>query len=112
WEPLPVLRQEVLNDRAVAGPRCAAQPGREEHVGQYCVRVPEVQHQEGRAHADAGPYDADRRSQAAAPKPGHQPQAERGAVRELEAVPRPRLLERRTQVTPTKGRADWPAFFP
>ena len=65
----------------------AQEPGRQEHVGQHRLLLREVQRQEGRPHARAGPHAPDHQAGQAEAQPGDQHPPGRRAVPELEAVP-------------------------
>ena len=97
-EPLPVLRQEDADDRAVAGSRGAQEPGRQEHVGKHRLLLREVQREEGRPHARAGAHAPDHQAGEAEAQPGDQHPPGRRAVLELEAVPGYGVLDGRAEV--------------
>ena len=64
--------KRMPHHRTVAGPRGSQEPGRAEHVGKHRLLLREVQREEGRPHAGAGPHAPDHQAGQAEAQPGHQ----------------------------------------
>ena len=99
-QPVPVLRQEVPDQRAEPRPRRAAQPGRRRRPGRtssapaWTATSARAAARPKQAHMSADPQAGEAEAQPAA-----EPEADAEEVPVLAAVPRQRLLERGIEVS-------------
>ena len=97
---MSVLRQTLSNQRIIARPLNPKEHGRQIGLGKHSLCLRSLQRQKRRPNPKARRDEADPEAHQAEAQSTRSRSSRPPTLPKLEAVPRPRLLVRRTKVTP------------
>ncbi len=103
---LPVLRPKRARASVEHGSRAAAQSGWPDHLGEHCLLLRPLQHQERWPHATRGTDESAKETDQAALQSGSRAEAQQSQIRKLANVPAcigPRLGRRLVPLAHEKG---------